>query len=137
MEALSGEPAVTGQLAQGAAGIWHRRAPASAQSPHLIFHRVSSHDLPETFGGARWEDQLWLVKGVARDGDDDAVSAASVVEDLSTAIDELLHDAALPVTAHVVLWLRRESRVEYDEPDGHERWLHAGGIYRLKLEPDA
>lgn len=135
MRRLSEDAAITTLLADGAGGIWHRKAPLDAQAPLVIFDRVDSHDLQATFGGARWEDQLWLVKAIARDDVGSDASATGIVEDLSDAIDALLHDNALPVDGHIVLWLRREQRVEYGDPDGLVTWQHAGGLYRLKLEP--
>lgn len=125
MTRLAGETAITTLLPDGADGIHHRLAPVDAAEPMVVFQRTSGSDLTGTFGPDRWEGQMWLVKGVAQG------ESASVAEDLSDRIDNLLHDNMLPVAGQVVHWLRRESRVDFEEQDGQERWHHAGGLFRL------
>lgn len=124
--ALSGDATLTGLLASPDA-IYHQRAPEGAETPYVIFHQQAG---PRrlTFGShLHWD--LWLVKAVDRD------ESASDVEDIDDAVEAVLEGAQLAVTGRAHLYLRRESDVDYPEPDGSKTYRHRGGLYRLITEP--
>ncbi len=119
---------LTALLADGAGGVYHRRALPHADDPLVTFQRRS--EVPHyLFGSGQLDEATWIVKGVAR-GDD-----AQVAEQVGDAIDAALHDAQMVIVGHTTLWIRRLSIVDYEEPDGQTVFNHYGGIYRLATEP--
>lgn len=129
---LAAAAAVTSKLGLGANGIFHRRAPLSTTPPYVILDRMAANDY-YLFGAGRYEGQVWLVKAI--DGGQDGGDSATTVEDIADAVEVALHDAPLVVAGLNLMWIRRESRIDYDEPDGVARWNHCGGLYRLFVQP--
>ncbi|MES2867626.1 MAG: DUF3168 domain-containing protein [Actinomycetota bacterium] len=106
--------------------VYHQRAPQNAQFPLIVFQRLSAVDEYTFKLTGRMLNALWLAKGIAR-GD-----SATPAEQLAARIDVVLADASLTITGHDLMWLRRESTVDYLEPDGAESFHHCGGLYRLR-----
>lgn len=123
---LAGTSAVTALLSSPTA-IYHRVAPADAQAPFVIFTKQA--------GTPRWamagdplDTDLWLIKGVCTGG------SSSAAESIAAAVDDAINDALLSITGRNLLFLRRESDVDYGEADGGEQWHHVGALYRLTTE---
>src|SRR5689334_23165636 len=94
-----------------------------------IVSLIAESDEPE-FGGRAYEDALYLVKAVLRNGvKADIVAAAA-------RIDALLEDQPLTVTGYTWMTMHREERVRYlevDDVDPAIRWHHRGGRYRVMM----
>ncbi len=121
-EALSGATAVTNLLADGTGGVYHKEAPANAQTPFVILAKQSGRRQWTFEDSLRWD--RWLVKAVDR-------KRSGVAEDIDEAVDVLLSDLTLTITGRRHLFLRRETDVDYPEQDGAETYRHVGGIYGL------
>lgn len=115
---------VTSLLAEGSASIRHAVAPPSGQFPFVIFNKQSGTPT-RRMGGNAFDSQIWLVKAVARD------TTSSTAEDISKAIDDLLDFGTLTITGATLLFLARESDVDYVETDGDRQYRHHGAYYRL------
>jgi len=69
-----------------------------------------------------------LAKGVDRN------TTADTAEAIQARLQTLLNDAALSISGGTLLYLRRESDVEYPETADGVRYQHAGSLYRLVFE---
>jgi len=128
---LTAQAPVTGLLGDGSDGIYHRRAPVSAADPLVVFERRTGIDR-YLFGTGELLEETWAVRAIVKEAEGKGVALA---EQIAAAIDDALHDAQLLVVDHRVLWLRRLSMIDYEEPDGQTRFHHCGGVYRLASEP--
>jgi hypothetical protein len=111
--------------------IYHRQAPQDAETPYVIFARQDGRrDL--TFGShIQWDK--WLVKAVTRT--EKGYQAQARAEEIDARIEALLDQAKLNIEGRSHLYLRRESDVDFPEPDGTASYRHVGGIYGLATEP--
>jgi hypothetical protein len=71
------------------------------------------------------DDDVWLIKGI------DKGTSADTVESIQARIAVLLNDAALSISGETLLYLRRQSDVEYPEVADGVQYHHAGAMYRL------
>lgn len=125
---LAATSALTALLPDGAGGIYHRVAPRTAQTPYVLFDRVSG--IREwTFDGPPLLNDLWLVKAV------DRASTARHAEDVAAEIEAALTDAPLTISGRALLTCRPTSDIDYGEPDGAETYHHAGANYALTTDP--
>lgn len=126
---LAGDTTLNTLLGTPATGysksIYHQQAPDGAQLPFVIFQRQSG--LPtETFGDpSAIENEIWLVKAVDRNASTDTAEA------ISARIAVLLNDTTLSISGATLLYLRRQSDVEYPEVIDGAQYHHAGSLYRL------
>ena len=118
--------AVTGSLAEGSASLRHAVAPPTGLFPFVIFNKVSGTPT-RRFGGNAFDSQIWLVKAVARD------TSSSAAEDIAKAIDDLLDFGTITVSGATLLFLARESDVDYAETDGDQTYRHHGALYRVAI----
>lgn len=115
---------VTTYLPDGSAGIRHAVAPASTRFPYVIFNKQSG--IPaQNFGGNAYDNHVWLVKAVAND------TSSSTAEDIAKAIDDLLDFGSITVSGGTLLFLARDSDVDFVETDGDQTYRHHGANYRL------
>jgi hypothetical protein len=119
---------VTNLLGSGSASLVHAVARPTAAYPLCVFSKQSGITDSLTFGGDHMDNDLWLVKGVAR-----AVSA-STAEDIDKAAFDLLHFGTLTITGAQRLFLARESDVSFAETQGDTTFWHVGGLYRLRYQ---
>lgn len=124
---LNGDSTLTDMLAT-TTSIYHNRAPLDAAFPFIIFSKnAGSYNL--TFKGAPMANQVWLFKGV------DKSPSASRAEDIDRRIDTVLSDASLILSDGSLLYLRRESDVNYeDDTDAEFAIHHIGGLYRTIID---
>lgn len=125
---LRADGVLIGMLAHSDA-IYHRRAPGESGTPLVIIDKQAGR--PRWVFGSRsgiLDDELWTVKAVSLDRD--AIQA----EDIAARIDTVLTDAALDVDARTVLWVRRESDVDFGVDEGQFTWQHVGAVYRVVTE---
>jgi len=105
--------------------IYHQQAPAGAQFPYILFQKQAGNPT-EAFGDPSAIDtDVWLVKAVDRNTSADPAEAAAA------RIIVLLNDAALSISGSVLLYLRRQSDVEYPEEIDGVQYKHAGSLFRL------
>lgn len=105
--------------------IYHQQAPAGAAYPLIVFQKQAGNPT-EAFGlPSAFENDVWLVKAI------DKNSSADTAEAVQARIAVLLNDAALTISGSSLLYLRRQSDVEYPEVDEGVRYAHAGALYRL------
>ena len=110
-----------------ATGVYHRRAPQGAEPPYIVFFKQAGTPV-HTFTNPL-SSELWTVKAISLG------SSSSTAEAIAAEIDAVLHDADLSINGHDHLYLRRESDIDYGEPDGADQYQHVGGVYRLYTEP--
>jgi hypothetical protein len=130
---LAGDSTLTALLGTPPAGwsqnIYLDQAPDDAPFPYLIFSRQSSVPTYANATTPAFEEDVWLVKAVDRN------TTADQAEAIQARVDALLTDGTLSVSGAEVTWLRRQSDVVYPETVDGVRYLHAGSLYRLVLEP--
>lgn len=124
---LNGDAVLTNMLATTTA-IYHRRAPLGAAFPFIIYQKQSGVPI-WAFDGPPIADQLWLVRGVDRS------AKSSTAEDIDKRVDAILTDAILVLSDGRLMYLRRESDVDYEEGDDPDYQIHhVGGLYRTKID---
>ena len=126
---MAGDTTLNNLLGAPAAGysknIYHQQAPAGAQYPLVVFQK-SSGVPTEAFGDPSAIDtDVWLVKAIGRDTSADPAEAAAA------RIITLLNDAPLSISGSTLLYLRRQSDVEYPEEVDGQMYQHVGSLYRL------
>jgi len=105
--------------------IYHGEAPQGAAFPFVIFQKQAGTPT-ESFGlPSAFENDVWLVKGIDRS------SSADTAEAIQARIQVLLNDASLSISGSTLLYLRRQSDVEYPEVTDGVTYRHAGALYRL------
>ena len=117
---------VTSLLADGSASLRHAVAPPTGRFPFVIFNKQSGTPI-QRFGGNAYDTHLWLVKAVARD------TSSSTAEDIAKAIDDLLDFGTITVSGATLLFLARDSDVDYVETDGDQTYRHHGALYRVAI----
>lgn len=126
---LAGDTTLNGILGTPPAGysksIYHQQAPAGAGFPYVLFQKQAGNPT-EAFGDPSAIDtDVWLVKAVDRNTSADPAEAAQA------RIIVLLNDASLSISGSVLLYLRRQSDVEYPEEIDGVQYKHAGSLFRL------
>ncbi|MFH0980643.1 MAG: hypothetical protein V2A79_03780 [Planctomycetota bacterium] len=124
--ALTGDGTLTGKLSSAAA-VYRRVAPPGAVCPYVMFAKQTGSD-DYTFSQRAKSSMPYLVKAV------DKSLSADNANDIADRIDVLLTDVALTVTGKTLMYLRRETHVEYDEhAAGGVVYQHVGGIFRIEV----
>lgn len=126
---LAGDTTLNNLLGTPAAGyaksIYHQQAPEGAAFPLVIFQKQSGVPT-EAFGDpSAMEDEIWLMKAI------DRAPSADVAESVSARIAVLLNDTTLSISGATLLYLRRQSDVDYPEVIDGVLYVHAGSLYRL------
>jgi hypothetical protein len=126
---MAGDTTLNNLLATPPSGysksIYHQQAPGGAQFPFVVFQKQAGTPT-EAFGDPDAMDtDVWLVKGIDRS------SSADTVEAIQARLQSLLNDATLSISGATLLYLRRQSDVEYPEVSDGVTYNHAGALYRL------
>lgn len=108
-------------------GIFHLRAPADAEFPYCVFNKQSGLPI-RAMGTVAFVNQLWLVKGICRGGDQGEAEA------IDARCEELLDGAPLTIEGFNLLACERETDVVYPEDDAGETIFHVGALYRIRAE---
>lgn len=127
--ALAGDTTLNNLLGPPPTGysksIFYQEAPAAAHFPFVVFNKMSGTPT-ETFGDPDALDtDTWLVKGI------DRATTADVAESIQARVKALLNDATLSISGTTLLYLRRQSDVEYPETADGVMYKHAGSLFRL------
>jgi len=129
---LTGGTALTALLA-GTASVYNTVIPAGASYPCVVFNLAAGLDANDEPGHRRHQEE-YQVKVV----DQTSMAHAGSV---AAQIDTLLHAVGpgtasnLSVSGYRVLFQERVRPVRYVESSAEgQRFYHAGGIYRVRLE---
>lgn len=109
-------------------GIFHLRAPAEAKFPYAIFNKQSGLPI-RAMGTVAFVNQLWLVKGLCRGGDQGEAEA------IDARCNALLDGVTLEIDGFAPAVVERETDVPYPEDDAGETIFHVGALYRLRAQP--
>lgn len=121
--ALTGDSTLTGLLS-GTAAIYQGRAPDGAQTPYIVYSKVTGRP-SFTFTQKAWDEPLYAVKAV------DERNSAARAGTIAARIETVLTDAALSVSGRTTLYCRPETDIDYPEVDqGRVTW-HRGHTYRV------
>jgi hypothetical protein len=126
---LAGDSTLNGLLASPPTGwsksIFYQVAPETARFPFIVFSKQSGVPT-ESFGDpSAIENDVWLVKAI------DSDSTADDAEAIQARIATLLNDATLSISGAALLYLRRQSDVDYSEVSDGTTYRHAGSLYKL------
>lgn len=105
--------------------IYHQQAPQGAGFPFVIFSKSSGVPTEAMGVPSALETDVWLVKAVAKDTSTDTAEA------IQARLQALLNDATLSISGATLLYLRRQSDVEYPEVSEGVEYKHAGALWRL------
>lgn len=126
---LAADTTLNGLLAAPAQGysksIYFQQAPANATFPLVIFQKTAGVPTDTFTRPGFMNGDTWLVKGVDRS------STADTVEAVADRLNTLLNDATLSISGLSLLYLRRQSDVEYPEIDEGVMYRHCGALFRL------
>lgn len=115
---------LTGLLGSGSASLSHGPNENDAHYPLCQFDKNSGLTDMRAFGGDHAQNELWVVKGIAK--------TASQAEAVDKAAFDLLDFGDLTITGADDMYLARESDLSYPETQGDTVFWHVGGIYRLR-----
>ena len=126
---LAGDNTLTGLLATPASGysqsIYYQQAPGNASWPLVIFNKQSGVPTEAMGVPSALEEDIWLIKAVDRS------PSADVAESIQARLQTLLNDASLSISGGTLLYLRRQSDVEYPETADGVVYVHCGALWRL------
>lgn len=129
---LSGDTTLNSLLATPPAGraksIYHAYAPDNAAFPFIILSKQSGVPTEAFQAPSAFETDVWLVKAVDRSDSADTAEAAA------ERVKVLLNDAALSISGASLMYLRRQSDVEYEETEDGVRYIHVGSLFRLVFQ---
>lgn len=129
---LAGDTPLNNLLATPATGysksIYHQQAPDGAAYPFIVFNKQSGVPTEAFADPSAYDTDVWLVKAIDRG------TSADTAEAISARIAVLLNDATLSISGGTLLYLRRQSDVEYPEVSNGVQYKHAGSLYRLVYE---
>lgn len=123
---LAADSVLTNLLGDGADSIAHAVADDDTDYPLVIFNKQGG-TRRFVFQGVAFFQEIWLVKGVARND-------SSRADEIATRIDSLLNLGTLTISGKTFMSLMHNSDVEYPEKDGDQIYRHAGATYRLRYQ---
>ena len=103
--------------------VYESLAPQGSVFPYTLFTQQVARD-----------EYTFTSRGVSASYQVKVVSNRQFASEARTAYDRLhanLQDAPLTVTGYNLLRMRRETTIQYQDPD---RFWHVGGIYRIDIE---
>ncbi len=110
--------------------IFHGYAPDEATYPFVVFSKQAGTPTYANASKPAYETDVWLIKAV------DQNTTADPAEAVSARLNSLLGDASLSIAGgDAVMWLRRQSDIDYREVTEGESFVHSGSLYRLVYEP--
>jgi hypothetical protein len=129
---LAGDTTLTNLLGTPASGytknIYHQYAPPSAAFPLVIFQKISGVAVEAFHDPSAFDTDVWSVKGVDRN------TSADLAESVADRLVTLLNDAPLSISGKTLMYLRRQSDVEYAEVDEGVTYHHVGSLFRLTTD---
>lgn len=129
---LAGDTTLNNLLGTPATGyskaIYHQQAPDNAAYPFVVFNKQAGTPTEAFQDPSAYDTDIWLVKAVDRS------STADTAEAIAARLNILLNDGALSISGGSLLYLRRQSDVEYPELSEGAPVKHCGALYRLIFE---
>jgi hypothetical protein len=129
---MSGDTTLNNLLATPPTGytksIYHQEAPDGAAYPFVIFNKQVGAPTEAFQKPSAFENDTWLIKGIDRS------PSADTAEAIQARLIALLNDGTLSISGGTLLYLRRQSDVEYPEVTDGEQFKHAGALFRLVYE---
>lgn len=126
---LAGDSTLNALLGTPASGysksIYFQQAPQGATHPFVIFAKQAGTPREAMGDPSALETDVWLAKGVDRS------TSADVAESIQARIQTLLNDASLSISGATLLYLRRQSDVQYPETTDGVQYQHAGSLFRV------
>lgn len=126
---LAGDTTLNNLLASSPSGyaksIYHQEAPQAAAMPYVIFSKSSGVPTEAMHAPSVMQTDVWMVKAV------DHNTSADTAEAIADRITTLLNDASLSISGGTLLYLRRQSDIDYPEITDGELYRHVGALYRL------
>lgn len=127
--AMSGDGTLNGMLGTAAPGytraIYHDQAPEGAPYPFVVFSKSSGVPTEAFHDPSAFENDVWLIKAV------DQSTSADQAESIADRLKTLLSDQTLTISGATLLYLRRQSDVEYPETVEGVLYRHCGALWRL------
>lgn len=118
-----------GLLALVSTRIYLDVAPEGASFPFVVFQLQTPERDLVTLGARRvWSTGMWLVRGV------DKATSFTTLKSIEARIDALLHGVSGSVTGGTVYESVREMPFRLTEVVDRVRYLHLGGIYRIRAK---
>ena len=129
---LAGDTTLNNLLGTPATGyskaIYHNAAPGAAAFPYITFNKQAGTPTEAFSDPSALETDIWQVKAVDKD------TSATDAEAVAARVQSLLNDATLSISGGTLLYLRRQSDVEFEEVTDGVRYQHVGALYRLVWE---
>ncbi len=131
---LAGDNTLIGLLGAAVSGfsqsIYYEGAPEHAQFPYVVFTKqTGTPTYALKNGGPIFDSELWLIKGVDRSRTADGVDA------ISSRLADLLNDASLSISGRSLMYLRRDSDIDYLEVHDGVLYRHSGCVFRITSSP--
>lgn len=131
---LAGDSTLNGLLGTPPSGwsksIFYGYAPDDAHYPFVVFNKQAGTPVYANASKPAYETDVWLIKAI------DQNSTADRAEAVSARLNALLTDGSLSIAGgDAVMWLRRESDIDYPEITDGVTYVHSGSLYRLVFEP--
>ncbi len=124
---LNSDTTLTALLAT-TTSIYHRRAPLGASFPFVVYAKNAGAPI-QFFAGAPIANQVWMVKAIDRS------TSASKAEDIDKRLNTLLTDPTMSLSDGTLLYMRRESDIDYEEGSDPDVVIHhVGGLYRTMID---
>jgi len=126
---LAGDTTLNNLLGVPPAGysksIFHQQAPDDAPYPFVIFNKQSGVPTEAFQDPSAYETDVWLIKAVDRN------ASADNAETVAARLNVLLNDGTISISGSALMYLRRQSDVEFPEVRDGQQFKHAGALYRL------
>ena len=127
--AMAGDTTLNGLLGAPASGyahaIYHAEIPADGSFPSVVFSKSAGTPTEAFHDPSAFENDVWLIKAV------DENRSADIAESVADRVITLLNDAALSIAGSVLVYLRRQSDVEYAELVQGVTYFHVGSLFRV------
>lgn len=104
--------------------IFHEVAPLGTQYPVIVFQHQSGADVNGTGCERIMVRSTWLVRVIGKP----SLVSLKPVADL---IDDCLHKGSGKTQSGEIFGCLREAPFMMVEPDGDEKFIHLGGLYRI------
>lgn len=115
--------------------IFYEVAPEGARFPFVVFSKSSG--LPTwtmtNSGTAAFDSEVWQFKAVDRQTP--TTNSADGAETIMARVEQLLSDASLSISGRSLMFLRRESDIDYSEVVDGLTYRHSGADFRLISQP--
>lgn len=114
--------------------VFNGLPPSGTALPYITFNQQASRDVQGNGTHRSMTRPLYQVKGVVK-----AASMNAQSDQIAERIDEILQNTSAETYDDVILSIRRESEVVYQEvgSDPAQRFFHHGGVYRFDTQAAA